>query len=174
MLKEEIDKIINSGVALEATKASFAKRLGEGRLTRDENSASHFCVYFLPFNRAKKEVFVIHHKKARLWLSPGGHIDQGETILETLNREIKEELGVPAFFKALPEPFFFEVTPIENSIQTCKFHFDIWYLMQTDGQKFNVDSSEFLDTRWLRFNEARKIVSDPANLKALNLVEEMF
>ena len=64
----------------------FLERLRRGEFTRDENNTSHFCVYFLPYNKDTQEVFFCYHKKSGLWLSPGGHIDKGEGILEALNR----------------------------------------------------------------------------------------
>lgn len=42
----------------------FQKRLNQGKLTRDENPETHFCVYFLPYNPQNKKVFLVHHKKS--------------------------------------------------------------------------------------------------------------
>ena len=154
----------------ESTRTNFLKRLEEGAFIRDENPQSHFCAYFLPYNSENKKVFIVHHKKSGLWFSPGGHIDKGEGLLETLNREIDEELGVKTFFKELPSPFLLTITPIENKVQPCKTHLDIWYLVNTDGANFNVDPKEFHETRWLTIDEAEKIVTDKPNRKALEFV----
>lgn len=45
---------------------------------------------------------------------PGGHIDANETLLTTLNREIKEELGVSNFYAERPKPFLLSITEIEH------------------------------------------------------------
>ena len=172
MLYDEIQKVIDPSICdSENTRAGFLKRLEEGAFTRDENPQSHFCAYFLPYNSENKKVFIVHHKKSSLWLSPGGHIDKGEGLLETLNREIDEELGVKTFFKELPSPFLLTITPIENKVQPCKTHLDIWYLVNTDGANFNVDPKEFHETKWLTIDEAEKIVTDPPNRKALEFVK---
>ena len=155
----------------ESTRTNFLKRLEEGAFIRDENPQSHFCAYFLPYNSENKKVFIVHHKKSGLWLSPGGHIDKDEGLLEILNREIDEELGVKTFFKELPSPFLLTITPIENKVQPCKTHLDIWYLVNTDGANFNVDPKEFHETKWLTIDEAEKIVTDPPNRKALEFVK---
>lgn len=154
------------------TYNAFRLRLNEGLLTRDENPKTHFCVYFLPYNPKNKKVFVIHHKKSGLWLSPGGHINKDETLLQALNREIGEELGIDNFFKRAPSPFLLTTTPIDNNTQPCKMHYDIWYLINTDGNTFNVDPAEFLDVKWLMVKDAKNIVKDPANLKALAIIEK--
>jgi 8-oxo-dGTP pyrophosphatase MutT (NUDIX family) len=146
--------------------------LKEGKvLTRDEGGLSHLCVYFLPYNSKTKQVFIVHHKKSGLWLSPGGHIDKGELLLDALNREIKEELGVTNFFSELPKPFLITVTPINNPAQpSCKEHLDIWFLLETDGSNFNVDLHEFHNAKWVYLKEARQMLVDPANLKSLDII----
>ena len=93
--------------------------------------------------------------------------------MEALNREIDEELGVKDFFKEEQSPFLLTITPIENRVQPCKAHYDVWYLMPTDGSNFNIDPTEFHDTKWLTIDEARKIVTDKPNLEALEAVEKL-
>lgn len=171
MLYDEIKKIIKPSICdSENTRVDFLKRLEEGNFTRDENPQTHYCIYFLPYNQEEKKVFIVHHKKSGLWLSPGGHIDKGEGLLETLNREINEELGVKNFFQEVQSPFLLTITPIENKIQSCKKHYDIWYLVLTNGSNFNVDLKEFYETRWLTIDEAEKIVTSEPNRKALERI----
>jgi len=152
---------------------AFKKRLNEGAITRDENPQPHFVVYFLPYNSKNKKVFITHHKKSGLWLSPGGHIDKGEVLQEALNREINEELGLVDFFREEPKPFLLASKQIENKGHPCKMHYDIWYLVKTDGNNFKVDPSEFLGMKWLSIEEAKKIVTDESNIKALEIIEKL-
>lgn len=170
--QESISSIIKPDICFgENIYNDYIQRLVDGLPTRDENSQTHFCVYFLPYNQKEKKVFIVLHKKSGLWISPGGHIDKGETLFEALNREIDEELGVKDFFKEEPLPFLFTTTPIENKIQPCKKHYDVWYLVPTDGSDFNVDPQEFLDTKWLTLTEAKELMKDPANIKAIEILE---
>ncbi len=170
---QSIAKIIDRAICdHEVTYRAFMQKVADGMLTRDENPKSHFCVYSLPYNSEKKKVFIVHHKKAGLWIAPGGHIDKGEDLLQTLNREISEELGVKNAFKKQPFPFLLTVTPIDNLVQPCKTHYDVWFIFPTDGSNFDVDSEEFYETRWLTIEEARKIVTDPENLKAIEAIHK--
>ena len=173
MLSEQIKQIATNFAEREPQVSKrYLERLREDdKLTRDENNQSHLCVYFLPYNTKNKQVFIVHHKKSGLWLSPGGHIDKGELLLEALNREIKEELGVAGFFPELPKPFLITITPIDNPAQpTCKEHLDIWFLLETDGNNFNVDPHEFHNTKRMTLEEAKSIMTDEANIKAMDFL----
>lgn len=166
--------IINHEICSEQIANYWIERLKKGNLTRDDGSVSHFCCYFLPYNPTTKQVFIVHHKKSGLWLSPGGHIDKGENLMQTLNREIEEELGIKNKIKKEIKPFLLTITPIENRVQPCKEHLDIWYRFPTDGSEFNVDPKEFHTTKWVSIEEARRAVTDPPNLEALSKTEELF
>ena len=148
-------------------RKEYEERIAKGGLTRDENPVSHFCAYFLPFNPESKKVLLGHHKKSGLWLSPGGHFNKEESFLEALNREIEEELGVKKFFKEKPEPFLLTVTNIKRDTRACKKHFDVWFLMETDGNDFNVDMDEYHGVKWLTIPKALELTTDEANRSAL-------
>lgn len=167
-----ISTVLNSALCSAEVYNLFQKRLSAGLPTHDENPETHFIVYFFPYNPETKQVFLIHHKKSELWIAPGGHIDKNETALEALNREIAEELGVKDFFKNEPLPFLFTITPINNWGRKCTTHFDIWYLMKTDGHDFIPDKGEFYDSKWLTIEEAKKIVTNPQNLEALESLKK--
>lgn len=171
-LKQEIeaslDKCLNAQI-----RDEYVERLNKGNLVRDEEENSHFCAYFVPYNPDNKTILVGDHKKSGLWLMPGGHIDQGEGLLDTVNREIEEELGVKNFFQQKTEPFLLSITNIEHDTRPCKKHFDIWHLMETDGADFNIDYTEYNEVRWVTVSEARKLITDPANIQALNVIEKI-
>lgn len=173
-LYEDIKNEVRLDVCSEDVKERFLERLEEGKLTRDENPVSHFCLNFLSYNPEAEQVLVVHHKKSSLWLIPGGHIDIGENLTEALNREIKEELGVENKIKDKIKPFLLTITLIDRSVQPCKEHLDIWYRFPTDGSEFNIDMGEFLDTKWLNVEEARKLIVDPPTLQAIDKMEELF
>ena len=173
-LTKEIKSITDNGIAQESVILRFAERLKEGNLTRDENPKTHFCAYFLPYDEKCKKIFIIHHKKSGLWLSLGGHIDRGETLTVTLNREINEELGIKNKVKKEINPFLLTITPISNPVQPCKEHLDIWYRIPMAEDEINANTEEFHDSRWATLDEARKLITDKATLKALEKTERIL
>jgi len=154
-----------------AVEKEYKERLVQGDLARDENIHSHFCAYFVPFNSDTKQVLLGDHKKSGLWLMPGGHIDANESLLATLNREILEELGVAEFYTERPEPFLLTITNIVTDVRPCKKHFDVWHLMETDGEGLEIDYTEYNEVRWVTITEARELITDSANLVALDRLE---
>jgi len=174
ILEDQIKAILKLSICSEKVREYWLKRLAEGNLTRDESDKSHFCAYFLPYDPTSKKVFIVHHKKSGLWLAPGGHIDKGEELMQTLNREIEEELGVKNKVTEKIGPFLLTITPINNPGHLCREHLDVWYRIPTDGSEFNVDPREFHETRWLTIEEAKKLVTDPPNIEALDKMEILF
>lgn len=154
----------------------YRERLREGRLTRDENSASHFCVYFAAFDPARKEVFIGHHKKSNLWLFTGGHIDRGETLEEAVSREIWEEWGQRTNPSTIKPPQLLTITRWMNST-SCKTHFDIWHFFPVDKKRFFVDQSkiaeEFYEIEWNPIDDIFLRITDPATRKALKTLEAL-
>lgn len=173
-LYEQIKSAVEHSGCDEAVSSYWLHRLDAGELTRDECKESHFCVYFLPYDLATGTVLLVHHKKAGLWLSPGGHIDRGESLVQALNREISEELGVTGKIRAGIEPFLFTVTPIDNSTQDCKEHLDIWYRFEADPPELRVDLTEFHEVGWVTLIQARQMITDQPNLEAMDRMEQFF
>jgi 8-oxo-dGTP pyrophosphatase MutT (NUDIX family) len=174
LLNEEIINCVNNLKDEDfSLRQKYLQRVAEGNLTRDENPVTHFCVYFFPFNPVAKQVFLVHHKKANKWIPPGGHINKGENLWQALNREISEELGVSEYFKEQPIPFLLTITPINQSF-TCKEHFDVWFLLKTNGADFQVNAREFYNTGWFSRADAKEIVVDDAITKALLYLENSF
>ncbi|GAA3207368.1 hypothetical protein GCM10020256_02980 [Streptomyces thermocoprophilus] len=93
------------------------------RLEPPDEPPMHLVSYFVVFDDRRGKLLLVDHRKAGLWLPPGGHVEPGEDPWSTVVRECREELGIPA--QALPRtgrrPFFLTVTPTRGSActRTC-------------------------------------------------------
>jgi 8-oxo-dGTP pyrophosphatase MutT (NUDIX family) len=159
---------------------SFLIRLeGNNLFTRDENPASHFCVFFAAYDQDLHLIFIGHHKKSGLWLFNGGHIDPNETPDETLIREMGEEWGIQINVDLIGTPQLLTITDINNPTkQTCTRHYDIWYFVPVDSTNFYPDkkllAQEFHENIWLETNSARKLITDPNTNTAIDKLEQIF
>lgn len=130
------------------TVEQFSKRIEIGApFTKKELVSEHFCSFFVPYNSQTHSIFVGHHKKANDWIPPGGHLDPGESPLQTVVREFHEELGVVL----KKEPIYLvdaSITDITHPLGYCKKHYDFWHVVLTDKIKFKYDSGEFYDAGW--------------------------
>lgn len=98
------------------------------------------------------DILLVDHIKSGLWLPSGGHVEPGEHPRITVEREIIEELGIPARF-ARPEPQF--ITAVTTVGQTAG-HVDVslWYLLQGDRHEpLDFDREEFTQVRWFHKDE---------------------
>jgi 8-oxo-dGTP pyrophosphatase MutT (NUDIX family) len=174
-LEKDIQELLRVGKFEPEMVEKYSARLKEGSLTKEENPQSHFCVYFAAYDPEVKEIFMGHHKKSGLWLFNGGHIDEGETISESLAREIGEEWGMEIGDFKIQNPELLTITKIDNPTkQTCKLHFDIWHFIPVDKNTFHPDpeklAEEFHEVQWLSPEEAKKIAVDPNTIKGIAFI----
>lgn len=69
-------------------------------------------VYGFAISEDKKEMLVVYSKN-ETWLLPGGGVEEGETLIDTLVREIKEETNRDVDVTTAI-PFFYQKTYIKN------------------------------------------------------------
>lgn len=154
----------------EEIKNGFLKRVTQGSLAEKENQQDHLIVYFVPYNPLTKQVYLVFDLKTGLWLFPGGHMHQGENPRDSLKREVQEELAFELSDERIHKPFLVTKTRSTQEKRGCVWHWDIWYKVETDGQKFKPTDEEFRQTKWLTVAEAQKDVVDSSTLQALRRI----
>lgn len=177
-VQKEILTIINRISDDDDVKKIFVARILEGCLTRDENPLSHICVYFAGYDPIHKEIFIGHHKKSGLWLFNGGHLDQNESLIEALSREIKEEWGFSSP-SHIPSPSLLTITQIENPFkQKCQTHFDIWFFLPFNKDEFMPNeislATEFTKWSWQTIDESSHLIKDLSTQRGINKIAQLF
>jgi deoxyribonuclease-4 len=124
-------------------------------LYRDGGSPEHhLCAFFVPIVPEQRLVFVGHHIKADDWIPPGGHMEPGETPLQTIRREVVEELSYELKDERI-ELFDVAIKDVSQPNRVCKTHNDLWYLIHMKKPvPFKLQASEFHDGAWLSYEEA--------------------
>ena len=110
----------------------------------------HLAVYFALVDEASRCLLLVDHRKARAWLLPGGHVDDGEDPQRSMQREAAEELQIsPEFHEALGDgqPFFVSVTQTRGEHS----HTDVtlWFALKGDRTApIRPDPGEFSQACW--------------------------
>ncbi len=133
-----------------------------------EKSCGIICYHV---NDNKIQVLLINHVFGKHWSFPKGHVEDGETEMETAIREVKEETGVTT--QLLPD--FREVTTYNPTPNITK---DVVFFA---GKSLNTDLAlqveEIKQAEFLSVNEAFKrltFYSDRKILKkALTLISKI-
>lgn len=120
------------------------------RTAKPDVPATHLVSYFAVLDESRDELLLVAHRKAGLWLPPGGHVEPGEDPWETVRRECVEELGVPAVpSRAVGDrPLF--VTATETRGAGRHTDVSLWYVVSAEAHTITwYDEVEFAAIRWL-------------------------
>ena len=87
-----------------------------------------------------KDATLLHwHPKVKMWLPPGGHIEENEDPVQAVLREVEEETGVKAevvptgtpieleYPEQVHAPFTIEIEDIDDPVQGWHQHIDMIY-----------------------------------------------
>jgi len=136
------------------TLQAFKKRLQKNNnLYKTDGVDDHFCVGVLVLNSKEKKIFVGHHIKSDHWMGAGGHMEAGESPLQTVVRECKEELGLNVTKATL-----FDLTHFDDvNREGCAQHYDFFYKVELSSTPdFKFDHGEFHEAGWYTFDEVLK------------------
>lgn len=110
----------------------------------------HLVSYFLLYDEDTSHVLLVDHKKAKLWLPSGGHVEIDENPKVTVCRECVEELGVQADFWR-DQPIFITRTPTTD-VATRHLDVSLWYVLRGhQDDVYDFDRDEFKTIAWFSF-----------------------
>jgi 8-oxo-dGTP diphosphatase len=107
-----------------------------------------------------RDMLLVDHRSAQLWLPPGGHVEPGEHPRETVVRELFEELKVVAKHD-ISEPL---MVTCSTTVGLTAGHDDVslWYVVAVDrSQDIQFDQQEFARIRWFSHSDVPIHRSDP-------------
>ena len=114
---------------------------------------------------------LVHHRKLRRWLQPGGHTDAADSsVYETALREAREETGISRFGSPLSDAILdvdVHAIPAHGG-DPAHSHFDVRYLV-TSEETVHAENAEdpARPMRWMSLEEARSRGADASLLRAL-------
>ena len=132
----------------------------------------HFTGSALVVSAAGDRVLLLHHRKLRRWLQPGGHAETGEREGEAVAlREAREETGIEGLVLhgSAPRPLDVDVHPIPaRDGEPAHRHLDLRYLVVAPSDaRLRRDATEARALRWFGWSELPAVDLDPALRRAL-------
>lgn len=102
------------------------------------------------------------------WQPITGGVEQGETKIEALKREIKEETGIENFVRIIEDVYYFELS---TSLHEKEYVYGVGVLTT---EKIVLDKREHSEFRWCSFQEAFGLLKWEGNKEALRRLSEIL
>ena len=115
----------------------------------------------------KKEVLLIHHNAGH-WDFPKGHVESGETEIETAIREVKEETNIDV---EVNKNFRYSIkySPKKDVIKEV-----IYFLARNVSDNKQAQLEEVSEVKWFDFNDAiKQITFDNSRNILIQLKEDL-
>ncbi|MEY9848312.1 8-oxo-dGTP pyrophosphatase MutT (NUDIX family) [Streptacidiphilus sp. BW17] len=133
------------------------------RTAAPDEPPMHLVSYVVPVDRRTGAMLLVDHRRARLRLPPGGHVEPLEHPWTAAARETREELAVEAVPSPITgrDPLFATVTVTRGP----GVHTDVslWHVLAVDRDCItDPDRGEFSAVHWLTPEQV--LASDPAGL----------
>lgn len=137
---------------IDFTKTWIASGAEIFRIEPPDRPDIHLVSYFILIDKEADGFLLVDHKRARLWLPPGGHVEIDEHPKDTVIREAKEELGIDADF-LFQDPLFLTKTKTHGN-KSVHTDISLWYVLNGRCEDtFAFDDKEFHSVRWFKENE---------------------
>jgi len=124
------------------------------------------------FIQKNNKYLIIFDPKFKFWRVPGGRLEQGESELETLKREMKEELGIKIeiinFLGQGKDDI--KIYNIPNKVNTSRL-IKYYKCKIKSGEPKRLEKFEISEIKWLTKEEIRNIQNlEPAMKEVIKLI----
>jgi len=128
----------------------------------------HFTVSGFVTDQSISSLVLIHHRRHRRWLQPGGHIDpEDATLVEALRREIAEETGVTELAPERPALFDVDIHDIPaRGEQPPHLHLDLRFHVVTRTTEL-APSPEVAGAEWVTLGNVVRWTDDLSVLRLI-------
>ena len=144
----------------------FTEYLNNNNDVTDWNNFNgHVVVGGFIYAKKEKKFLVIYHNDLKMYLYPGGHIDNSDlNPLEAVKREIKEETGITNINeivlsdnKLVPIDINIHIIPYNERLDLKEhYHYEFRYLFTIDSiQEVTLDTTESSSFKWIDINELK-------------------
>ncbi len=99
------------------------------------------------------ELLLIKHANGGHWSFPKGHVEAGETELQTAEREIREETGI----EVIIDPTFREIVSYSPKKDTQKDV--VYFLAKAKNFDYVPQEEEISQIRWVELGRVHEILS---------------
>lgn len=126
-----------------------------------KNFVGHIVANALIIND-KKEVLTIFHNKLKMYIQPGGHVDNTDhSVLDATLREVREETGLDSLVLdpwhiENEIPIFIESHLIPENLKKDEkehYHHDFMYVFRTENDDIKLQLEEVSDFKWIKISE---------------------
>lgn len=133
----------------------------------ESNSAEHWGVGCIILNNENK-ILCIQRSDNKQWTSPGGTVDPGETVIDAVIREIKEEAGVDIVNPSYTGMCY---TQTEKNGQVIIWNSYAFVCRSFSGEVV-IQPTEVLQYKWLSVDELDNYELFPPFVHSLNMLLE--
>jgi len=99
------------------------------------------------------EILLIKHINSGHWSFPKGHVEEGETEMETAVREIKEETGIDV----IVDPTYRETVSYSPRKDTQKVV--VYFIAKAKNYDFIAQEEEIAEIRWVEVGRTSSILT---------------
>ena len=114
------------------------------------------------------ELLLIKHANGGHWSFPKGHVEPGETEVETPLREIKEETGIDVII----DPSFREVISYSPKKDTQKDV--IYFVARAQNYDYTPQEEEIAQIKWVEINRAHTILTYDNDKQLVNKAKQVI
>lgn len=99
------------------------------------------------------KILLVYEKRRNFWGLPKGHVEEGESELETAKREVKEEVGLDVEISTVKRYTLNYI--IKEEIDKTS----VFYFAKPKNEIIKMQESEIENVRWCTFEEAIELLT---------------